>query len=755
MIGRHVNLSRKFVMGAVALTILPMLIAGAIGLYLGQRGVTTHTALHLRSVVALKSENIMDWLDAQLALASLTVTASGVHDPAQLSNPDSAEAQAAKQRLDQAVRDLHAHASAVQDIALYDGAGQLVYASTVDAPTNGELSLDTGAPTLTFLPPSGDGKGPRLVASAPLLFSSQPKDGFLVVLLESDALKALLAPDPGLGGHGRTYLLTPEIGIVSPLSGHSVDQSEAIHLLAAQKVNDLDLLRFKDDTGTKVVGASTKVGDLQWRVVATLPASDAFRDIRDMRASMLLSVALLGVVGAILAWLFSTTITGPLRAVVAGARAFGAGRLQHRISVRGKDEVGELASSFNQMAQDLTGLYEALARERSTLAAVQESMTEGLVVLDASDSVRYCNVAAYYLWGMKPGDVVGKSFDVVLEHLDHRLENPESANALQGAIAAAKEGKAKAVEVHLLGGRVILVAPFTILASAEESLTGLLLRDVSEERDLERRRDAFVSVASHEMRTPLTTIVGFAELLRDREPPPDTRVAWLDHMIADGNRLAAIVDDMLNVSRIQSGRITVNLQPLSLTDVAERVVAIIQPTITNHTLLVRIPPMLPLVSADEEKLLQVLINLVSNAVKYSPKGGEVAITAAIEPSQREVIVSVADQGMGISREDQARLFTSFTRIRTPETQGIRGTGLGLYIVKGLVELMQGRIWLESNLGKGSVFSFSLPIASPASESLQSGEMSESQGDSRSSNPGAVGKTTSLSVGLAHTGVALV
>ena len=231
--------------------------------------------------------------------------------------------------------------------------------------------------------------------------------------------------------------------------------------------------------------------------------------------------------------------------------------------------------------------------------------------------------------------------------------------------------------------------------------SAMLVRDVS-------IRDTFVSVASHELRTPLTSIVGYADLLLRRDPSGVTRKRWLKNIFDSSQRASVMVDDLLNVSRIQSGKANIRLESVGLSDVLEEALSLAKESTSKHVFIVDIEPDLPDVLVDREKLGQVVGNLLSNAVKYSPNGGHITLSAHNEPSERHIIVSVADEGIGIGPEDKDLLFTTFHRIQRPETQGIRGSGLGLYIAKEWTEAMGGEIWLKSKLNKGSTFFVEIP-----------------------------------------------
>jgi signal transduction histidine kinase len=248
-------------------------------------------------------------------------------------------------------------------------------------------------------------------------------------------------------------------------------------------------------------------------------------------------------------------------------------------------------------------------------------------------------------------------------------------------------------DVYLLQGLASVSA--TSLHSA------ILLRDVS-------MRDTFISVASHELRTPLTSILGYTDLLLHRDPPTDTRKRWLKNILDNSQRVSAMVDDLLNVSRIQSGKVSIKLERVRLFDVLEETLSLAKESTNKHEFVVDIESNLPDVFVDRDKLGHVVGNILSNAIKYSPNGGRITLSAYNEQERRRVVVSIADEGIGIGPADKDLLFTTFHRIQRPETQGIRGSGMGLYIAKEWTEAMGGEIWLESELNKGSIFFVAIP-----------------------------------------------
>ncbi len=232
--------------------------------------------------------------------------------------------------------------------------------------------------------------------------------------------------------------------------------------------------------------------------------------------------------------------------------------------------------------------------------------------------------------------------------------------------------------------------------------SNMLIQDVS-------IRDTFVSIASHELRTPLTVITGYTELLLRRNPSEATRKKWLKNILDNGRNISTMANELLNVARIQSGKIALKLQSVNISKILNERLNLARENSSIHQFSIHIEPDLPDVVVDWDKFGQIITNLLNNAIKYSPKGGRITLSANYNSSNLCVVTSVADEGIGISPEDTKSLFTTFHRIQRPETQSIRGSGLGLFIAKEWTEAMGGKIWVESELNKGSTFFVSVPV----------------------------------------------
>ncbi|MCX6021610.1 MAG: ATP-binding protein, partial [Chloroflexi bacterium] len=240
-----------------------------------------------------------------------------------------------------------------------------------------------------------------------------------------------------------------------------------------------------------------------------------------------------------------------------------------------------------------------------------------------------------------------------------------------------------------------------------------IYHDVSREMDAARTKDELVSVVSHELRSPLASLVGFAELLLTRDYAEPQRRQFLTVMLEEGRRLTALINDFLDLQRMETDRQQMTFGPIGLGALLAHAAASVGQQVLQPVV-VEVPETLPLVRADGDRILQVVINLLSNAYKYSPNGGEVRIAA--QHDDGVVTVSVRDQGLGIPADALPRLFEKFYRVDNTDRRAIKGTGLGLAISQHIIAAHGGRIWAESEgLGCGATISFTLPVLEPGAE----------------------------------------
>jgi signal transduction histidine kinase len=234
------------------------------------------------------------------------------------------------------------------------------------------------------------------------------------------------------------------------------------------------------------------------------------------------------------------------------------------------------------------------------------------------------------------------------------------------------------------------------------------VRDITKFREAEALKSTFISVISHELKTPVSLIKGYAETLRREDAQWDAATVRdsLGVIAEESDRLAELIDNLLDASRLQAGALKLNQSEVALDQLAQRLVKKFQTQSEKHQLNTNFPPDFPNVMGDEERLTQVLSNLLSNAIKYSPSGGQINVSGHVSP--HEITIRVTDQGPGIPTPDLPHIFERFYRADSDLTKRAKGTGLGLYLAKAVIEAHGGRIWVESTSGKGTTFVFTLP-----------------------------------------------
>lgn len=373
-------------------------------------------------------------------------------------------------------------------------------------------------------------------------------------------------------------------------------------------------------------------------------------------------------------------------------------------------------------------LLRRLSREHDQAGALLGSVGEGVATLSPAGSPMLVSPALERLIGHPASALIGRPWSDTISLYDQggqqiSWDDSIAAQAIRDRQVVASTG----YELHLAradGQRVpVLLTASPLLAGNELLGAVIVLRDVSREREVDQLKSSLVSTVSHELRTPLTMIQGFSELLVERgNLGADRSRDALQQIHSSSMRLGRLIDDLLSVARIDSGKLTASIGPVDLSAVISEVTNTFN---TDHPGRIQpeIEPDLQPLLADRDKTVQVLTNLVSNAVKYSPESATVRIAAKSKGNYAEV--SVIDQGIGLTSTETARMFEKFSRADRPEVRKVSGTGLGLYISKSLVELMRGQLWVTSTPDVGSSFSISLPFA-PSTEGETSPTQEEMQ-----------------------------
>ena len=352
-------------------------------------------------------------------------------------------------------------------------------------------------------------------------------------------------------------------------------------------------------------------------------------------------------------------------------------------------------------------VYIAVATAKQQLESTFQSMLSGVLVVGTSGQILLMNSAARRIFGAREDDDGQALASVVRNDKVHSL-----------VTASLDDAEEKVEEVNLLtpAERVFQVQT-ALLRNEDTMVTGVVatFNDITELRNVERMKTEFVASVSHELRTPLTSIKGFIRtLLDDTEGyyDRDTQVEFYQIIDQECDRLVRLINDLLNVSRIEAGRaLELHLKPIDLRNLMARVVTSQQSYTTRHSLVLEASEDLPMVVADEDKVDQILTNLINNAIKYSPDGGHVWVSA--RGTDGNIEVSVKDEGVGIPEEHLDKIFARFHRVESGDSRRAGGTGIGLYLVKHLVEAHHGRIRVDSRVDQGSTFTFTIPLTPPS------------------------------------------
>lgn len=487
-----------------------------------------------------------------------------------------------------------------------------------------------------------------------------------------------------LEGSNPNITLTRTSNIVAAMAGEVGTRSAV-----SDSVMDIAVPIDKEGDGSVdyivyITDDKSEISDLSWRFFQIV-----------MQAMMF------GLLAAILlSFLLSKTITTPIERITEGARSIAEGNFDQDLGVQSSDEIGELTRSFNYMAQRLKSTVGEVQGERDKLSTLFLHMTDGVAAFTTDGRLIHMNPATENLLGVRMGS--NMTFDELFSDLDM----PNSDETVMRSFLTSEITRR---------GRVlsITLAPYGALDGEGGVIS--VIHDITEQRRLDDARREFVANVSHELRTPLTNIRSYTETLLDAagDIPLDTEKQFLGVISSESERMARIVTDLLTLSKLDYGRMELRMTRFSLSELLKKVANAMKLTAENsgHEMVVDAPDSLPDIVADRERIEQVVVNILSNAVKYTPAGGHVRLAACMVGANR-VRITVEDDGVGIPAADVPRLFERFYRVDKARSRAAGGTGLGLAIAKEIVEQHEGKIALASEYGKGTTVTIVLPTDLP-------------------------------------------
>jgi two-component system phosphate regulon sensor histidine kinase PhoR len=542
---------------------------------------------------------------------------------------------------------------------------------------------------------------------ADLASQAQMVKNVVAPLIAEDAPAAELdALAKDLGAHNDTNA-TIIGGDGSVLADSDVDPAAMENQLSEPEVAEAlrsgqgDSDRRSEPLGGDYTYVATRIteGDSVVAVVRVGRPSDTVNAaLTDITRSIFIAVAIAAVAGAAVSLTLGTAVLRPLAGLARTARAMAGGDLSARVDPRPSGEVGEVADAFNQMALTLEELMAAASDERRRLTAALNSSTDAVLAVNAEGRIAFANQAAQRLFSRTLKELLGNPFVWVM---------PDEP--LVDALRASREEGGRETRIVERPNRQFLQVTTTPIIGGGEWSALVVAHDLSEIKRVEQVRRDFVANVSHELRTPLASIKSVIETLQggalDDEATAQDFLARAD---AEVDRLVLMVEELLELSRIESGEVPLAREPVEMAAVVSQAAERMRPQAERQgiELSLDLPPDLPRVTGDADRLERAAVNLIQNAIKFTPGGGSIRISAAALDGAVEV--AVRDTGAGIPPEDLPRVFERF--YKADRSRGGRGSGLGLAVVKHTVEAHGGRVVAESELGRGSTFRFTVPVS---------------------------------------------
>jgi len=417
--------------------------------------------------------------------------------------------------------------------------------------------------------------------------------------------------------------------------------------------------------------------------------------------NILYLVSLIGFFIAVLISLIASFfIVRPIKEITSMAKDVARGNLSKRVFINTGDEIQELGKAINEMTYQLKDKIDQEIKERNSLNSILEGMIEGVMVTDSQGRLIMVNTALKRIFSLTQ-DITGKTPIEVIRNSD-----------LQAAFDSIQKGRESVKkEISLYSGEKEKTLIVQVVAlKRNEDLQGAIgvFHDISELKKLENIRKDFVANVSHELKTPLSAIIGYSETLlrKDFLKEKEKEKSFLEIIFNHAKRLANIVEDLLKISEIESGSHLVDIRPIEMRDVLGRVLKVLESEIEKKKLSLVIDGTIPEFQSDEYILEQVLLNLLENAVKYTPENGEICVKVVAKDSL--IQVDISDTGIGIPSRDLSRIIERFYTVDKARSREMGGPGLGLSIVKNLIESIGGKVSVSSEVNKGSTFTLTFP-----------------------------------------------
>ncbi len=538
---------------------------------------------------------------------------------------------------------------------------------------------------------------------------------YLSVIFRIDDIVAAIQDYTGLGASGETVIGEKNAGgeVVSlfPLR-FNTDAALATRLTSLNlfsPATQQPTLTATDYRGAEVMVAPQRINAANWVIATKIDVGEAFAPITALRNTLLLIIAASSLIIVAMAFSLTRYVTTPILQIARLSQQIGAGDFSARVNIRRRDEIGVLAERVNAMGDSLKDFVNSIEAQRNRLEIILNSTTESILAIDKNGTIMIANRVAHELTQLPEAQLIGHNINDIFVWsrdlqpfvIDYAAGGTNAYTGLQYTDAAGS--------LHYVN---LIVARVSAEQERQGPQTIITIHDETKSRELENMKVDFVSMAAHELRTPLAAIRGYLELLsyKDRQNMDAESDKYLSQALKSTAELGSLITNLLDVTRIERGTLTFNLERFDLAEEIRQAVDDARFTAEDKRISVRYdgPDEGLHVVADKIALHEVVNNLLTNAIKYTLHGGQV--TASLESDGDELVARFSDTGIGIPRHAMEHLFTKFYRVHGGLNSGSTGTGLGLFISKSIVERHGGTITVESEEGKGSTFTVRLPAA---------------------------------------------
>ncbi len=560
--------------------------------------------------------------------------------------------------------------------------------------------------------------GPHLDVFSPIYDNNHTVRSIVKMQIKLESLRKKLETIK-YGERGFLYVVDEEGRLITHPSQQYVIQrpnltSRKIVAMTAQnkKITKNDET-YVNEKNIPVIAKAEKIPGINWIAIIEEPQVDAnsyLIFLRNLFISTFIGASLLLLLVSLY---LSENFTRPIRRLQKDAEKIEKKQMDTMEIIKTGDEIEALSRSFSSMVNQLLLRESSIKNENQKMMTLQQSLSDAVIGLDSEYQIIAFNRATEKITGFKAEEVKGKHInEVLLLYSDHERiifdtysdQNPSMKEKL----------REKGLRMTNTRGEKLTISITTSPILFDDKKTGYIIafHDMTKEHELEEMKLDFVSMAAHELRTPLTAIRGYASILQQQKQDLLDVVGkeMLRKLIITGENLSNLIDNLLSVSRIERNMFSLDKKPVKVDMLITNVVDTLknQTTMKKQQLNIKVPGDLPEIMADPFRITQVILNLAANASNYTFENGSITIEA--QKKDGFIQVSVTDSGQGIPKEALSKLFTKFFRVSGTLEQGSKGTGLGLYISKSIIEMHNGKIWVESEVGKGSIFTFELPTA---------------------------------------------